>query len=95
VIRSRTNSPSDAPNALTDALRACRTSFVVVGLFSLVINAMMLAMPIYMLQVYDRVLTTGRIETLIMLSVMAATALVIMGAMDALRSAIMVRLGAG
>jgi PrtD family type I secretion system ABC transporter len=93
VIRSRTSGPPDAPNALTDALRACRTSFVVVGLFSLVINAMMLAMPIYMLQVYDRVLTTGRIETLIMLSVMAATALVIMGAMDALRSAIMVRLG--
>jgi PrtD family type I secretion system ABC transporter len=93
VIRNRTNSPSDAPNALSDALRACRTSFVVVGLFSLVINAMMLAMPIYMLQVYDRVLTTGRIETLIMLSAMAATALVIMGAIDALRSAIMVRLG--
>ena len=93
MIRKRTNSPSDVPNALSEALRACRTSFVVVGLFSLVINAMMLAMPIYMLQVYDRVLTTGRIETLIMLSVMAATALVIMGALDVLHSTVMTRLG--
>lgn len=93
MITKKANSPSSVPNALSDALRTCRTSFVVVGLFSFVINTMMLAMPIYMLQVYDRVLTTGRVETLIMLTVMAATALLILGAMDVLRATIMVRLG--
>lgn len=80
-------------NALTAALRACRTSFVVVGLFSLVINALMLALPIYMLQVYDRVLSTGRTETLIMLTIMAVAALLFMGALEISRSVVITRLG--
>jgi PrtD family type I secretion system ABC transporter len=90
---SRKINPPDAPNALTSALRACRVSFGVVGLFSLVINALMLAMPIYMLQVYDRVLSTGRTETLVMLTIMAVAALVFMGMLDVLRSAVIARLG--
>ncbi|MGK9168557.1 type I secretion system permease/ATPase [Inquilinus limosus] len=85
--------PSAGPNALADALRACRFSFVVIGLFSLVMNGLLLAQPLYMLQVYDRVLTTSRVETLIMLTAMAAAALLILGLLDMLRSAIMVRLG--
>jgi PrtD family type I secretion system ABC transporter len=93
MITRKKNSPSDAPNPLSDALRACRTSLIAVGLFSLIINTMMLAMPIYMLQIYDRVLTTGRIETLIMLTVMAVTALVILGVLDVLRATVMTRLG--
>jgi ATP-binding cassette subfamily C protein/ATP-binding cassette subfamily C exporter for protease/lipase/ATP-binding cassette subfamily C protein EexD len=84
---------ANMPNALTAALRACRVSFVVIGLFSLIINALMLAMPLYMLQVYDRVLSSGRVETLIMLTIMAVTALMFMGGLDMLRSAVIVRLG--
>ncbi|MGZ9111999.1 MAG: ABC transporter transmembrane domain-containing protein, partial [Rhodoplanes sp.] len=63
------------------------------GLFSLVMNGLMLAVPLYTLNVYDRVLGTGRVETLVMLTGMAIVALVILGVLDALRSAIMVRLG--
>lgn len=89
----RKRNAANMPNALNGALRACRASFVVVGLFSLVINALMLALPLYMLQVYDRVLSTGRTETLIMLTIMAVAALLFLGALDVLRSAVITRIG--
>jgi PrtD family type I secretion system ABC transporter len=78
---------------LARAAAACRSAFVLCALFSLVINVLMLASPLYMLQVYDRVLTTGRTETLVMLTLMATIALAVMCALDALRSAITVRVG--
>jgi PrtD family type I secretion system ABC transporter len=84
---------SGTPNMLAEALRACGFAFALVGLFSFVMNALMLVVPLYMLSVYDRVLGTGRIETLIMLTAMAAAALLILGVLDMLRSAVMVRLG--
>ncbi|HET9395153.1 MAG TPA: hypothetical protein VFO36_03775, partial [Nitrospiraceae bacterium] len=62
-------------------------------MFSLIMNTLMLVVPLYMLQVYDRVLTTGRVETLVMLTSMAVAALLILGLLDTLRSMIMVRLG--
>ncbi|MBB3032409.1 type I secretion system permease/ATPase [Alteriqipengyuania lutimaris] len=46
-------------------------------LFSLVANLMMLVSPLYMLQVYDRVLTSGSTETLILISAVAALLLVV------------------
>jgi PrtD family type I secretion system ABC transporter len=85
---------SRRPSMLDDSLRACRYVFGVVGLFSLIANMLILAQPLYMLQVYDRVLTTGRTETLTMLTILAVGALLMLGALDALRSSIMIRLGA-
>jgi PrtD family type I secretion system ABC transporter len=79
--------------ALHRALAGSRSAFVIVGVFSFAINVLMLASPLYMLQVYDRVLTTGRVETLLLLTVMACTALLILGALDALRAAVLVRIG--
>jgi PrtD family type I secretion system ABC transporter len=93
VTRHRPIRASPGPHALSEALRACRRSFVVIGVFSLVMNTLMLVVPLYMLQVYDRVLTTGRVETLIMLTSMAVAALLILGLLDTLRSMVMVRLG--
>jgi ABC-type protease/lipase transport system fused ATPase/permease subunit len=66
-------------NELTQALSACRSAFMVIGLFTLVINLLMLTSPIYMMQVYDRVLTTGRVETLLLLTGLAAAALLLLG----------------
>ena len=80
-------------NALVDARRMCRSVFVVLALFSLVINGLMLAVPLYMLQVYDRVLATGRLETLTLLTMMAVGALLILGVIDGIRAAVMSRLG--
>lgn len=78
---------------LTTAVRSCYAAFVVVALFSMVINALMLATPIYMLQVYDRVLSTGRLETLYFLTVLAGFALLFMCSLDSLRTSITVRVG--
>ena len=55
-------------NTLQEALQTCRRAFVTVGVFSFAINILMLASPIYMMQVYDRVLTTGHRETLLFLT---------------------------
>ncbi len=52
-----------SPNALHEAMSNIRSALGVVAVFSLVINILMLTTPIYMLQVYDRVLGSGQIET--------------------------------
>jgi len=88
----RARSSSD-PTELERAVKACRSAIATCALFSLVINLLMLVSPIYMLQVYDRVLTTGRIETLVMLTLIATIALAVMCALDALRTAVTIRVG--
>jgi ATP-binding cassette subfamily C protein/ATP-binding cassette subfamily C exporter for protease/lipase/ATP-binding cassette subfamily C protein EexD len=84
---------SSGPTELERAIKACRSAFATCAVFSLVINILMLASPIYMLQVYDRVLTTGRVETLVMLTLMATAALAVMCALDALRTSVTIRIG--
>src|SRR5258708_24748073 len=84
---------SSGSTELERAIKACRSSFATCGLFSLLINLLMLVSPIYMLQVYDRVLTTGRIETLVMLTLIATIALAVMCALDALRTSVTIRVG--
>lgn len=78
---------------LQEALAHCRSAFVVVGLFSLVINILLLASPIYMTQVYDRVLTTGHLETLAALTLIVGVALLLMSLLDTLRTAVTIRIG--
>jgi PrtD family type I secretion system ABC transporter len=91
-------SQSDRPRSrrssdLEDARSQIRYVFVLLVLFSLVINGLMLASPIYMLQVYDRVLTTGRVETLLLITIIVGAALLVFGMLDAVRSAIAARIG--
>src|SRR5690606_40033217 len=78
---------------LDDARAQIRSIFALLGLFSLAINLLMLASPIYMLQVYDRVLTTGRVETLVLITLIAGAALLVFGLLDAIRSVITGRIG--
>jgi ATP-binding cassette subfamily C protein len=54
---------------VAEALRACRSAFWSVALFSGVVNLLMLAGPLYMLQIYDRVLASRSVSTLVGLSV--------------------------
>jgi PrtD family type I secretion system ABC transporter len=84
---------SAQPTELSSALKHCVPAFGACALFSLAMNALMLASPIYMLQVYDRVLTTGHIETLVMITFIVAVALAVMSALDALRTAVTIRIG--
>ncbi|WP_136253821.1 type I secretion system permease/ATPase [Onishia niordana] len=80
-------------NDLQKVLEYCRRSFIYVGLFSLFINLLMLVPPLYMLQVYDRVITTRSQETLLMLTLVVVFLFVVMGALELVRSRILVRVG--
>ena len=62
--------------------------------FSLIVNLLMLAGPLYMLQVYDRVLASGSVETLVALSGLVIFLFATMGVLDAVRGRVAVRLGA-
>jgi PrtD family type I secretion system ABC transporter len=73
------------------AMQACRKMAWKAGLFSFAINILVLAPSVYMIQVYDRVLSSGRIETLIFMTGLLAAALLLMGALEALRTVILVR----
>jgi ATP-binding cassette subfamily C protein EexD len=80
-------------NALKDALGACKSSFLTVGFFSMFINLLMIVPAIYMLQVYDRVVTSGSITTLVMLTLIMTLLLVSMGCLEWVRSRILIRVG--
>jgi PrtD family type I secretion system ABC transporter len=56
------------------------------GLFSFAVNLLLLVPPLYMLQVFDRVLTSRHAETLVLLTLAAAAALLVMSLLDVLRS---------
>ncbi len=84
----------DASGEVREALKSCRAAFVLVGVFSGVINVLMLTSSIYMLQVYDRVLASRSVSTLIGLSVIALVAFLLQGALDGLRNRMLSRIGA-
>ena len=84
----------EAPDPLKRAMAACRRVWVGVALFSACLNMLMLAVPLYMMQLYDRVLATGNVDTLLALTVMVAVALLVLGLLDALRGRVVTRVGA-
>src|SRR4051794_26575033 len=67
---------------------------LVVGLVSGAINLLQLAPALYMYQVYDRVLSTQHIETLVAISAVTLLAIMLFGALDAARGAVGMKLGA-
>src|SRR4051794_12578856 len=67
---------------------------LVVGLVSGAINLLQLAPALYMYQVYDRVLATQHLETLVAITAVTVLALLLLAALDAARNAVGVRLGA-
>lgn len=76
------------------ARRESRSLYWFVGIFSFFVNLLMLTGPIYMLQVYDRVLSSRSIETLIALSVLVLFLYTMMGLLDYARGRVMGRVGA-
>jgi ATP-binding cassette subfamily C protein EexD len=76
---------------LEAVLHNCRSSFFNVGLFSMFINLLMLVPAFYMLQVYDRVVTSGSVSTLVMLTLVMLLLMITMGGLEWVRSRIMVR----
>ena len=84
-----TSSVSDLQRALT----ASRISFQYVGLFSLFINLLMLVSPLYMLQLYDRVLLSRSEDTLLLLTLIVVFLFAVMGSLEFIRSRILIRIG--
>ena len=76
-------------------LTCFRPFFVYAALFSLAINALLLVSPLYMLQVFDRVLTSRSEETLLVLTVAAVGALGAMALLDAVRARLLAAAGMG
>ncbi len=82
------------PAELADARKKSRALFWAVALFSFFVNLLMLTGPIFMLNVYDRVLSSRSFETLLALSVLVAFLYAMMGILDFVRGRIMGRIGA-
>ena len=88
-----TKTPCARPTPeLTAALKECRRAFLSVAIFSGVANLIMLAGPLYMLQVYDRVLASRSVPTLIALSLFLLIAYAFQGGLDVVRSRLVVRI---
>jgi ABC-type protease/lipase transport system fused ATPase/permease subunit len=91
--RSHTATTGEPANPLREALDECRIGLVLLAVFSLFINVLILTSPIYMMQVYDRVLSSGRLETLVLLTAIAAVAIFVLGLLEMVRNKILVRIG--
>ncbi len=78
---------------LRAAAREARVAVVYLAAFSLFINLLVLTSPIYMMQVYDRVLASGKIETLVMLTIIAGIAVLVLGLLEMVRGQILARVG--
>ena len=81
-------------STVKSAWSALRPGFLFIGFFSLILNVLMLAGPLYMLQVYDRVLTSQNMDTLIALTILLGGVFVVTGLLDLIRMRILGRLAA-
>lgn len=81
-------------NEIAQALVGFKSAFRTVGVFSAIINLIMLVPSIYMLQVYDRVLPSRNEITLLMLTLIMLGAYAFMSALEFVRSFVLVRVGA-
>jgi len=81
------------PKELKEALASCRPHFIAASFFSLAVNFLYLTPTLYMLQVYNRVMSSGQVPTLIAISLAGLLALVTLCVLEAVRSHILIRLG--
>src|SRR5713101_4232093 len=91
---NRSRAMRDGPAAeLAAALASCRGAFVATGLISGMSNVLMLTGAIFMLEIYDRVLPSRSVPTLIGLAILAVSLYVALGLLDLIRGRILIRIG--
>ena len=78
---------------VAQALRAVRGAFLGVGVLSGVSNLLMLTGPLFMILIYDRVLTSGSVPTLVALGVLVMGLYACLGLIEILRSRVLARIG--
>jgi PrtD family type I secretion system ABC transporter len=77
---------------LDRATRAGRGALIALAVFSGIINLLMLTGPLFMLQIYDRVLSSGSVPTLIGLLILVVVLFAFLGIMETIRSRMLVRI---
>jgi ATP-binding cassette subfamily C exporter for protease/lipase len=90
-MMTKTHQPK---NEIANIIDSFKGVFLSVGVFSAIINLMMLAPSLYMLQVYDRVLASRNETTLLMLTLVMLGAYLLISALEFVRSFVLIRLGA-
>jgi PrtD family type I secretion system ABC transporter len=92
-INARRRGYAIAPeaNELVQAAAACRSYFLTAAAFSLAINLLYLAPSLYMMQVYDRVIPSSSVVTLVMLTLVLLMSLAALGALDCVRAMVLTR----
>lgn len=87
------NAPAspEATGGTGGALGAIRPHLAFAFVFTAVVNVLFLSSPLYMMQLYGRVLNSRSLETLVSISIALALALVLMGAADAARGRLLAR----
>lgn len=85
---------NEYPQGKEISLRFVKRAFAEVGFFSAVVNLLLLTVPLYLLQVYDRVLSAASMETLIYLSLAALFALALLGVLEVVRGQYVNRIAA-
>src|SRR4029079_8144587 len=86
--------PTPGRSELGNALDACRGAFISIGLMSGMSNVLMLTGAIFMLEVYDRVLPSRSVPTLVGRVILASGLYAAQGLLDLIRARILVRIGA-
>lgn len=86
--------PQTGDRELSEARSASRKALIAAFVFSVFANLLMLTSPLYMLQVYDRVIPSRSEPTLLTLSLLAAFLFLIMGFLDYARARVLARIGA-
>lgn len=88
------DNPSITPETqFKETLASCKQVFAYGALFGCMSNLLMLALPLYSLQVLDRVLSSGSMETLMMLTIITLLSIGGMEAINAIRSFMLIRMG--
>lgn len=78
---------------LEQAFSLCRSSLVMIFVLSFFVNILALTVPLYLLNVYDHVLASRSIDTLVMLTMIVIVALAVHALIEALRRAMLARIG--
>lgn len=81
------------PSPLEQTRAVFTRAFLVIGLFSVCTSLLMLAGPIYMLQIYDRVINTGNVDTLTALTIIIFAALAVFTLLEGVRTLVAQRVG--
>ena len=83
--------PVNFARSLQQAMAAIRRNMAVVMVFTIAINVLLLAIPIYLFQISDRVLSSRSMDTLIMLTIAVLGAVILQAFMDSVRRFILMR----